>query len=72
MPLELFPYQGAMLSKAEIRLLKYSESLDEKRKKYEDEKRHERIILEQSLQTSALSGIQLVSIIRFYEQIIFT
>ena len=61
MRFELIPYKGSMLTKAEIRLLQYSESLDDKRRKYEEEKRHERLILEQSLQTSALSGIQLVS-----------
>ena len=64
----MISYKGSLYTPQEIRLLQFMEkNLNEKRR-LEEDKRQERILLTQSLQSSMLMGMHIVSycIILFY------
>lgn len=60
MSLQFFDYNGLKLTVPEIRLLKLVESRRAAHRQVEEEKRAERILLSQSLQSSMLMGMHMV------------
>lgn len=60
MSLQLFPFQGLMLTDVEIKLLKFANNRKTENLRKEQEKREERLLLTHSLQSNMLSGMQLV------------
>ena len=61
----MIQYKGSLYTSQEIRLLQFMENNLNEKRRLEEDKRQERILLTQSLQSSMLMGMHIVSFIPF-------
>ena len=57
----MISYKGSLYTSQEIRLLQFMENNLSEKRRLEEDKRQERILLTQSLQSSMLVGMHIVS-----------
>ena len=58
---KMISYKGSLYTSQEIRLLQFMENNLSEKRRLEEDKRQERILLTQSLQSSMLVGMHIVS-----------